>query len=75
LDSTRASSANFRNCTGSGCIAIACAQYLPQVKVLATDISEDALAVAQKNIQRHAMQQQVSLQQSDLFQQVPTLAL
>ena len=35
--------------TGSGCIAIALAKYLPNAKVYALDVSEGALRVAQKN--------------------------
>ncbi|MDX1810464.1 MAG: 50S ribosomal protein L3 N(5)-glutamine methyltransferase [Gammaproteobacteria bacterium] len=55
-------------CTGSACIAIATAYALPDAEVHAVDISKDALAVAEINVQQHHMQDQVKLFQSDLFE-------
>tara|TARA_R110002072_G_scaffold42064_13_gene118225 strand:- start:5887 stop:6813 length:927 start_codon:yes stop_codon:yes gene_type:complete len=55
-------------CTGSGCIASALAKSLPGARVIATDISEDALEVAQLNITRHKLEDRVELLQGDLLE-------
>lgn len=58
-------------CTGSGCIAVACAKTFADVNVDASDLSEDALAVAEKNIIRHEVQGKVHLFKSNLFASLP----
>lgn len=55
-------------CTGSGCIGIACAYAFPDAEVQLSDISYDALAVAEENIQQHGMTERVFAMQSDLFE-------
>jgi ribosomal protein L3 glutamine methyltransferase len=57
-------------CTGSGCIAIACAMAFENARVDAVDISAEALAVAEININKHNMPAQVTAIESDLWQAI-----
>ena len=54
-------------CTGCGCIAIAIAKNCPDVHVIATDISDKALAVAARNVEKHGLQERIELLCGDLF--------
>jgi ribosomal protein L3 glutamine methyltransferase len=54
-------------CAGSGCIGIGCAQAFPDATVDLTDLSRDALDVAQENINRHQLNDRVKVVQSDIF--------
>lgn len=60
-------------CTGSGCIGIACAYAFPDAEVQLSDISFDALAVAEENIQQHHLEERVFAMQSDLFENLAGL--
>lgn len=52
--------------TGSGCIAIALAKKMKNSKILAADISKDALEVARMNCRKHKVEDQVELKETDL---------
>ncbi|MBM4210039.1 MAG: 50S ribosomal protein L3 N(5)-glutamine methyltransferase, partial [Gammaproteobacteria bacterium] len=54
-------------CTGGGCIALACAHYLPAAKVEATDISDPALALARENARSLGLSRRVRFTKSDHF--------
>ncbi len=56
--------------TGTGAIAIACAKEIESAKVLATDISEDALALARENAQNNDLGDTLNFAKGDLLDAV-----
>jgi ribosomal protein L3 glutamine methyltransferase len=52
-------------CTGNGSLAVLAAMAYPDVTVDAADLSEDALAVARINVEKHGLQQRITLLHSD----------
>ncbi len=60
-------------CTGSACIAIACAYAFADAVVDAVDLSADALDVARINIEKHQMEDVVTLYPSNLFNELPEI--
>ncbi|WP_447591507.1 50S ribosomal protein L3 N(5)-glutamine methyltransferase [Aquipseudomonas campi] len=58
-------------CTGSGCIGIACAYAFPQAEVVLGDLSFEALEVANRNIERHGLEDRVYTVQGDGFAGLP----
>jgi release factor glutamine methyltransferase len=57
-------------CTGSGCVAVTLAVERPTARVVATDVSKEALAVAGENADRHGVSGRVELRAGDLFEPV-----
>jgi ribosomal protein L3 glutamine methyltransferase len=54
-------------CTGSGCLAILVALAFPEARIDASDISEDALAVARRNVGDYGLEERIGLSRSDLL--------
>jgi ribosomal protein L3 glutamine methyltransferase len=52
-------------CTGNGSLGILAALAFPDITVLGLDLSKDALAVAQINIERHGLEGRMTLAESD----------
>lgn len=59
--------------TGSGAIALALAQDIPHVRIVATDISAAALAVAKNNARNFGLDSLIDFRQGDLFNPVKEL--
>jgi release factor glutamine methyltransferase len=57
--------------TGSGCIAIALAKDLPGARIMATDISAAALAIARRNAARNGVADRIQFRESNLLDSLP----
>ncbi len=59
-------------CTGSGCLAILAAEAFPNAKIVAADLTPDALAVAARNVGDYDLAGRIDLVQSNLFDALGT---
>jgi release factor glutamine methyltransferase len=57
--------------TGSGIIAVALAKELPDAQVIATDISDESLALARRNALRHGLGGRITFAKGDLLAALP----
>ena len=58
-------------CTGNGSLAVLAAMAYPDVQVTGADLSPDALAVARINVDRHGLQERITLVESDGLAALP----
>lgn len=58
-------------CTGNGSLAVLAAMAYPDITVDAADISPDALAVARINVDKHGLQDRITLVESDGLAALP----
>lgn len=54
-------------CTGSGCVAVGLGREFPRAHLIASDISEDALEVARRNVMRYGLASRLRCVQADLL--------
>ncbi len=59
--------------TGSGAIAVALAKHLPNCRVIATDISAEALAIARENAAKHGVTDHIEFRQGDFLEPIGDL--
>jgi release factor glutamine methyltransferase len=57
-------------CTGCGCVAVSVARNYANCRIVATDISDAALKVAERNLHKHGLQNRVKLLKGDLFEPI-----
>lgn len=58
-------------CTGSGCIACSIAREMPGARVIATDISCEAVSLARENVAALELAERVAVLECDLGEKVP----
>jgi len=59
--------------TGTGCIAITIAANLSDCEIVATDISQDALLLAEKNAEKHGVQKRITYIQGNCIEPLSSL--
>jgi len=59
--------------TGSGAIAIALAKHLPHARIIATDLSTDAIAIARENATAQKVSDRIEFRQGDLLEPIGDL--
>lgn len=57
-------------CTGSGAIAVALAKELPAARIVATDVSPTAVAIAKRNAERNGFADRVDVREGNLWEAV-----
>lgn len=57
-------------CCGGGCIGIAATLYTPGASLTLADLSEDALAVAKKNVARYNMEETAEIVHGNLYENI-----
>jgi release factor glutamine methyltransferase len=62
-------------CCGSGNLACALAHARPSLEVWAADLTDACVALARKNVARHALEGRVHVHQGDLFSALPEMSV
>lgn len=57
-------------CTGSGAIAVSLSKYIKDVNIIATDISENAIEIAEKNAIKNNAENKIKFVVSDMFKNI-----
>ena len=57
-------------CTGSGAIAVSLSKYIKDVNIIATDISENAIEIAEKNAINNNVEDKIKFVVSDMFKNI-----